>query len=333
MIRILLVDDQALLCEVLKTWLDVEEDFQVVGVAHNGEEALAKVETIEPDIVLMDIDMPGMDGLNATKIICQRFPGVKVIFLSAHDNDTYLGQSLRAGAKGYLLKNTTAEELAEKIRSVYHETEEIAIENYETVAAIQTQLENFLRSYQRQFQEKLNQIETVLAELERIKASTTNYEQRLSHLETLNQSGWETMHKEIINVQNQFGEANRALSAQMNQQVVNLKRELDSQLANALEDWSRQRAALQEWAVQRDEMRPVPEDFESKYRQELMTAINPMRASFRDLEQQMRLMRNGLIASIIIAAMSLSFAGIQLVSNLFSSNSDQSVRQATEINQ
>ena len=119
MIDILLVDDQALLCEVLKTWLDVEEDIQVAGVAHNGQEAIVQVEKLQPDIVLMDIDMPKMDGLNATKIITQRFPKVKVIFLSGHDDDTYLGKSLRAGAKGYLLKNTTAEELVRKIRSVY----------------------------------------------------------------------------------------------------------------------------------------------------------------------------------------------------------------------
>jgi len=111
MIRILLVDDQTLLCEVLKTWLEVEDDFEIIGVAHNGNEALSQIESLSPDVVLMDIDMPEMDGLNATKIISERFPDVKVIFLSGHDEDDYLGKSLRAGAKGYLLKNTTAEEL------------------------------------------------------------------------------------------------------------------------------------------------------------------------------------------------------------------------------
>ena len=111
MIKILLVDDQALLCEVLKTWLDVEKDIQVLGVAHDGQKAIEAVEELQPDIVLMDIDMPQMNGLKATEIISQRFPQVKVIFLSGHDDDVYLGKSLRAGAKGYLLKNTTAEEL------------------------------------------------------------------------------------------------------------------------------------------------------------------------------------------------------------------------------
>ena len=85
MITILLVDDQALLCEMLKTWLDVEKDINVLGVAHNGQEAIAKVEQLQPDMVLMDIDMPQMDGLQATKIISQRFPKVKVIFLKDGD--------------------------------------------------------------------------------------------------------------------------------------------------------------------------------------------------------------------------------------------------------
>ena len=129
MIRILLVDDQALLCEVLKTWLEVEEDFQVVGIAHNGEEAIAKVEILQPDIVLMDIDMPHMNGINATQIIGERFPQAKVIFLSGHDDDVYLGKSMRSGAKGYLLKNTTAEELAHKIREVNDNVDLLRISN------------------------------------------------------------------------------------------------------------------------------------------------------------------------------------------------------------
>ena len=142
MINILLVDDQALLCEVLKTWLDVEADIQVLGVAHDGQEAIAAVEKLQPDIVLMDIDMPQMDGLKATKIISQRFPKVKVIFLSGHDDDVYLGKSLRAGAKGYLLKNTTADELVQKIRSVYNNINLLEpVENPTSLTPLQLQLE------------------------------------------------------------------------------------------------------------------------------------------------------------------------------------------------
>ncbi len=147
MIRILLVDDQFLLCEVLKTWLEVEDDFQVIGVAHDGQEGLEKVEALQPDIVLMDIDMPGMDGLSATKHICEKFPEVKVIFLSGHDDDNYLGKSLRAGARGYLLKNTTAEELAAKIRLVHNSNNTnniLPAGDRDDLVVIQNQVEEFM---------------------------------------------------------------------------------------------------------------------------------------------------------------------------------------------
>jgi hypothetical protein len=120
-----------------------------------------------------------------------------------------------------------------------------------------------------------------------------------------------------------MSETNRNLSSQMNQQIVNLRRELDTQLANALEDWARQRAALQEWAVQRDEMRPSLEEFELKYRTELMTVINPLRASFRDLDKQMRMLRNSTIAAILTAAMSLSLASWVFISNWHDTNSSK----------
>lgn len=118
MIRILLVDDQAILCQVLQTWLERESDLEVVGTAHDSQTAIEQVETLKPDIVLLDIQMPGMDGIAATQIICQRFPDTKVIVLSGYDSDTYLSNAIRAGAKGYLLKNTAAEDLAHTIRSV-----------------------------------------------------------------------------------------------------------------------------------------------------------------------------------------------------------------------
>jgi DNA-binding NarL/FixJ family response regulator len=119
LIRILLVDDQTILCEMMQTWLEREPDFQVVGSANNGAEAIAQVEQQKPDVVMLDIQMPGMDGVTAAGIICQRFPQTKVIVLSSHDEDAYLTNALRAGAKGYLLKNTAAVELANTIRSVH----------------------------------------------------------------------------------------------------------------------------------------------------------------------------------------------------------------------
>jgi YesN/AraC family two-component response regulator len=331
MIRILLVDDQALLCEVLKTWLEVEEDFQVVGVAHNGREALDKVEMLQPDIVLMDIDMPEMNGLNATKIICERFPHVKVIFLSGHDDDTYLGKSLRAGAKGYLLKNTTAEELSEKIRFVYKNVNLLEPEDRDSFVSLQTQLEELIETYRHRFQKQLEEHRSALENANAWEELDKKYERRLrelersfrenqgknlSELEYKNKSSWEALRQEILNANAQFHEANRNLSSQFDRQIVNLRKDLDSQVALALDDWSRQRAALQEWAVQRDEMRPSMEDYETKYRNELMSVVNPIRSSFRDVDRQLRLMRNLAIASVLIASVSVSLSSWLLVSKL-----------------
>jgi YesN/AraC family two-component response regulator len=338
MIRILLVDDQALLCEVLKTWLEVEEDFQVLDIAHSGEDALTKVEMLQPDIVLMDINMPGMTGLEATSIISERFPQVKVIFLSGHDEETYLRDALKSGAKGYLFKNTTAEQLAHKIRSVYYEPNTLLSESDEALAAIKTELEELLQTYRAKFQQQLKELNSVkeaatnyepsLRELKTL--IVDKYEPRLTQLEAIAQSSWESVRGEIIDVQRQFGEANHSLSSQLNQQVVNLKKELDFQLAHALEDWFRQRVALQEWAVQRDEMRPSWEEFESKYRHDLMSAINPLRASVREMDRQMRVMRRGLISAVLTAVMALSFASILLVSDLFANSNEPSVERTEQ---
>ena len=117
MIRLLLVDNQTLFSQGLQTMLDLEPDLEVVGIASNGQTALKQVETLKPDIVLMDIRMDVMDGLEATRIICQR-GDTKVLVLSTFDEDNYITQSLKAGAKGYLLKNMPCEELAQVIRLV-----------------------------------------------------------------------------------------------------------------------------------------------------------------------------------------------------------------------
>lgn len=315
MIRILLVDDQALLCEVLKTWLEVEEDFEVLGVAHDGEEAIVQADRLKPDIILMDIDMPKMNGIEATRVISERFPKAKVIFLSAHDDDMYLGKSLRAGAKGYLLKNTTAEELASKIRSVHFETTEVVPVDDEIVANIQQQLENLLKTYQSKFQQQLEEAKEAFESLDLTTIDSASA-QRLNDLENFTKKSWESLRNQIVNSQNESNEANRHLESQLTKQIINMRKELDAQLNTALGDWSRQRAALQEWAVQRDEMLNSTEDFESKYRNELMTVVNPLRASLKDLDWQLRMMRNGMISAILVATMALSFAGWVFMFNL-----------------
>ena len=120
MIRLLLVDDQELVCQGLRAMLNLESDLEVVGVANNGQVAIQQVEALLPDVVLMDIRMPIMDGREATRIICNKFPDIKVLVVSTFDEDDYISHSIKAGAKGYLLKDMPIEELVQAIRLVDH---------------------------------------------------------------------------------------------------------------------------------------------------------------------------------------------------------------------
>ena len=119
MINILIADDQNFVRKTLESYLEPETDINVVGFAENGEIAIEQVEHLKPDVVLMDIEMPVMDGLTATKTIVERFKETKVLILTIHDKEEHLAQALKIGAKGYWLKNTTARELADIIRYVH----------------------------------------------------------------------------------------------------------------------------------------------------------------------------------------------------------------------
>ncbi len=118
MIRIILVDDQKTVRESLRGWLEPVENFEIIGTASDGYSAIEQVEILKPDIVLIDLEMPMLDGLETTKIICHKFIGVKVIVLSMHDSNDYVSRALQAGATGYLLKNTPQEELIKAISFV-----------------------------------------------------------------------------------------------------------------------------------------------------------------------------------------------------------------------
>jgi DNA-binding NarL/FixJ family response regulator len=117
-IRLLIVDDQRLMREGLRTLLELEPDLEVAGEAGDGQEALELFASLQPDVVLMDIRMPVMDGVEATRRLRQGFPEARVIILTTFDDDAYVFDGLRAGALGYLLKDVSGEELAEAIRKV-----------------------------------------------------------------------------------------------------------------------------------------------------------------------------------------------------------------------
>lgn len=119
MIKVLLVDDQSLIRQGLKALLELEPDLEIVGEAENGARAIHLIDKLHPDVVLMDIRMPIMDGVATTREIQRRFTGIKVLVLTTFDDDEYVKAALQHGAMGYLLKDTPSEELAVAVRAVY----------------------------------------------------------------------------------------------------------------------------------------------------------------------------------------------------------------------
>lgn len=117
-LRVLLADDHAILREGVRLVLEAQPDIVVVGEARDGEETLVLAHRLRPDVVVMDIAMPGLNGLDATARVVDEFPHTRVIILSMHADEEYVRQALRAGASGYLLKNAAPEELELAIQAV-----------------------------------------------------------------------------------------------------------------------------------------------------------------------------------------------------------------------
>ncbi|MBM4459580.1 MAG: response regulator transcription factor [Chloroflexi bacterium] len=117
-IRILLVDDQRLMREGLRVLLAMESDLEVIGEAEDGKAALNAYEALQPDVVLMDVRMPGIDGVEATWRLRERWPKARIVILTTFDDDEYVFEGLRAGALGYLLKDVSGHDLAQAVRTV-----------------------------------------------------------------------------------------------------------------------------------------------------------------------------------------------------------------------
>lgn len=118
-IRVLLVDDQALIRLGFRMVLEAEADLEVVGEAGDGSRAIEQITTLQPDVVLMDVRMPGMDGIAATEEIVRRHPDVRVLVLTTFDLDEYAFAAIRAGASGFLLKDAQGHELVAAVRTVF----------------------------------------------------------------------------------------------------------------------------------------------------------------------------------------------------------------------
>jgi DNA-binding NarL/FixJ family response regulator len=118
-IRLLLAEDQRIVREGLVALLEDEAEFEIVGEARDGQEALELYEQLRPDVVLMDLQMPNVDGAEATRRIRQRFPDARVLVLTTYATDEYIFTALRAGAQGYLLKDASADELLGALQAIY----------------------------------------------------------------------------------------------------------------------------------------------------------------------------------------------------------------------
>jgi DNA-binding NarL/FixJ family response regulator len=119
MISILLVDDHAILRDGLKNILSFEDDITVIGEAISGEEAIKLTEELSPDVIIMDINLPGMNGVETTAVIKAENPEARILVLTMYTHDEYLMSALKAGADGYLLKDAPSEHVVDAINAVY----------------------------------------------------------------------------------------------------------------------------------------------------------------------------------------------------------------------
>ena len=120
MIKLLIADDQELIRQSLQIILGAEPDFEVSDAVQNGQEVIRSIRKAKPDVILMDIRMPKMDGVACTQSIKENYPEIKIIILTTFDDDEYVFDALKYGASGYLLKGISTKELSDAIRKVYH---------------------------------------------------------------------------------------------------------------------------------------------------------------------------------------------------------------------
>jgi two-component system nitrate/nitrite response regulator NarL len=142
--KILIVDDHEVVRDGLRNILLSLENISIAGEAGNGEDAIKLYISVKPDLVIMDISMPGMNGIEATRIIKEKDPEAKILILTMHDNQEYLNQIIRSGAKGFILKNTDKEELLEAVKTV------ASGENFFSKDISKLIIDNYIRSAKEQ---------------------------------------------------------------------------------------------------------------------------------------------------------------------------------------
>ena len=197
MIRILLADDQDLLCEILQTSLETQPDLQIVGRAKNGKVVLEKTDILRPDIVLIDIYMPVMDGLTATRKIVENFPETKVIILSGSESESDRIRAINAGAKSFISKTAKAMEIIAQIRSVYKKSYTASSESKMTETLMQiSQIKREIKQYfdKSSYQQKelsaevtefKSSLESMIGELHKLEKQSIRNSTEISQIQTL----------------------------------------------------------------------------------------------------------------------------------------------------
>jgi len=137
--KILLVDDHKLIRDAIRSYLDGDDEFEVVDEAGNGQEALVLLKSIEVDVVLMDIQMPVMNGIDCTKAIKEKYPDIRILSLSMMKDNQFIKQMFAAGASGYILKNSGEEEVKKALRSVFNG------ENYNSAEVAEIVMQNMMK--------------------------------------------------------------------------------------------------------------------------------------------------------------------------------------------
>jgi NarL family two-component system response regulator LiaR len=138
-IRVMIVDDHAVVRSGLSAFLSVYPDLEMVGEAESGEDALARIGLLQPDVILMDLMMPGMDGVQTTRAVKQKYPHIQIVALTSFKEENMVQGALQAGAMGYLLKNVSATELSSAIRSANSKRMTLSSEAAEVLVQAATQ--------------------------------------------------------------------------------------------------------------------------------------------------------------------------------------------------
>jgi DNA-binding NarL/FixJ family response regulator len=283
MIRILIADDQVMIRQALQIYLEPETDLEVVGMTDDGLATLEQMEILHPDVALIDIEMPGMDGLTATRTISERFAGTKVLILSSHDDGDYVDRALQSGANGYLLKNTPPHELANAIRSVYH---------------------GYFQLGPGLFEKLMSRVSTKRSVEQTIDGFQKDVEQRLVKLEAAIESNAEDVRKLLSEQQNRLDAVEDFKTVEIDSTFEDMKKELGNGFIHLHEELKQQTENELNNVI--NHLNDI--GFNRKFyeqQQVIESQVIRFRSSYNNLKRQVTWMRNCLIAIALVGAIAL----------------------------